>query len=30
MSFVEQEDVFAAMEPVLRGVFEEFARTASR
>ena len=25
MSFVEQEDVFAAMEPVLRGVFEEFA-----
>ncbi len=26
MSFVEQEDVFAAMEPVLRGAFEEFAR----
>ena len=25
MSFVEQDDVFAAMEPVLRGVFEEFA-----
>ncbi len=25
MSFVTQEDVFAAMEPVLRGVFEEFA-----
>jgi aspartyl-tRNA synthetase len=25
MSFVEQEDVFEAMEPVLRGVFEEFA-----
>jgi aspartyl-tRNA synthetase len=25
MSFVEQEDVFAAVEPVLRGVFEEFA-----
>jgi aspartyl-tRNA synthetase len=25
MSFVEQEDVFDAMEPVLRGVFEEFA-----
>ena len=25
MSFVEQEDVFAALEPVLRGVFEEFA-----
>ncbi|MEM8813265.1 MAG: aspartate--tRNA ligase [Pseudomonadota bacterium] len=25
MSFVEQEDVFAAIEPVLRGVFEEFA-----
>ncbi|EPX82768.1 aspartyl-tRNA synthetase [Rubellimicrobium thermophilum DSM 16684] len=24
MSFVTQEDVFAAMEPVLRGVFEEF------
>jgi aspartyl-tRNA synthetase len=26
MSFVEQEDVFAAVEPVLRGVFEEFGR----
>ena len=25
MSFVEQEDVFDAMEPVIRGVFEEFA-----
>ncbi|MCA3600024.1 MAG: aspartate--tRNA ligase [Methylobacterium sp.] len=25
MSFVEQEDVFATMEPVIRGVFEEFA-----
>ncbi|HMN73940.1 MAG TPA: aspartate--tRNA ligase, partial [Rhodoblastus sp.] len=25
MSFVEQEDVFAAMEPVMRGVFAEFA-----
>ncbi len=25
MSFVEQEDVFAAIEPVLAGVFEEFA-----
>ena len=25
MSFVEQDDVFAAMEPVLRGLFEEFA-----
>jgi aspartyl-tRNA synthetase len=25
MSFVEQDDVFAAMEPVVRGVFEEFA-----
>ena len=25
MSFVEQDDVFAAMEPVIRGVFEEFA-----
>ena len=24
MSFVEQQDVFAAVEPVLRGVFEEF------
>jgi aspartyl-tRNA synthetase len=26
MSFVEQDDVFAAMEPVIRGVFDEFAR----
>ena len=26
MSFVEQEDVFDAMEPVMRGAFEEFAR----
>ncbi len=25
MSFVTQEDVFASMEPVLRGVFEEFS-----
>jgi len=25
MSFVEQDDVFTTMEPVLRGVFEEFA-----
>jgi aspartyl-tRNA synthetase len=25
MSFVEQEDVFAAVEPVMRGVFEEFS-----
>src|SRR5690606_10639236 len=25
MSFVTQEDVFAALEPVLHGVFEEFA-----
>lgn len=25
MSFVEQEDVFAAMEPVIAGVFEEFS-----
>jgi aspartyl-tRNA synthetase len=25
MSFVEQEDVFAAMEPVMRGAFEEFS-----
>ncbi len=24
MSFVEQEDVFAAVEPVIRGIFEEF------
>lgn len=26
MSFVTQEDVFAAMEPVITGVFEEFAK----
>src|SRR5450432_610762 len=26
MSFVEQEDVFAAMEPVISGVFEDFAK----
>jgi aspartyl-tRNA synthetase len=26
MSFVTQEDVFAAVEPVLRGVFDEFGR----
>ncbi|MGJ4889620.1 aspartate--tRNA ligase [Bradyrhizobium sp. HKCCYLRH3099] len=26
MSFVEQEDVFAALEPVITGVFEEFAK----
>ncbi len=25
MSFVEQDDIFAAMEPVITGVFEEFA-----
>ena len=25
MSFVTQDDVFAAVEPVLHGVFEEFA-----
>jgi len=25
MSFIEQEDVFAAMQPVITGVFEEFA-----
>ena len=25
MSFVTQDDVFAAIEPVLHGVFEEFA-----
>jgi aspartyl-tRNA synthetase len=25
MSFIEQDDVFAAMEPVIRGVFEEFS-----
>lgn len=26
MSFVTQEDVFEAIEPVLQGLFEEFAR----
>ena len=26
MSFVTQDDVFAAVEPVMRGVFEEFAQ----
>jgi aspartyl-tRNA synthetase len=26
MSFVEQDDVFAAIEPVMRGVFEEFGK----
>ena len=30
MSFVTQEDVFAAIEPVLGGVFEEFAALRSR
>ena len=25
MSFVEQDDIFAAMEPVITGVFEEFS-----
>ncbi|MBN9442583.1 aspartate--tRNA ligase, partial [Bosea sp. (in: a-proteobacteria)] len=29
MSFVEQEDVFATMEPVITGVFEEFAEGRS-
>ena len=29
MSFVEQEDVFATMEPVIAGVFEEFAEGRS-
>ena len=29
MSFVEQEDVFSAVEPVLRGLFEEFANGKS-
>jgi len=27
MSFVEQEDVFAAVQPVVQGIFEEFAPT---
>ncbi|MEQ8498833.1 MAG: aspartate--tRNA ligase [Sneathiellaceae bacterium] len=30
MSFVEQEDVFTAVEPVLRGVFEEFGPAEGR
>ena len=30
MSFVTQEDVFAAIEPVMRGVFEEFADERAR
>jgi len=30
MSFVEQEDVFQAVEPVLRGVFEEFGPPEGR
>jgi aspartyl-tRNA synthetase len=29
MSFVEQDDVFAAMEPVITGVFEDFAKGKS-
>lgn len=29
MSFVTQEDVFEAIEPVLQGLFEEFARGKS-
>ncbi len=29
MSFVEQDDVFAAIEPVLQGVFEEFGKERS-
>jgi aspartyl-tRNA synthetase len=29
MSFVEQDDVFAAVEPVITGVFEEFAKGKS-
>jgi aspartyl-tRNA synthetase len=29
MSFVTQDDVFAAIEPVLAGVFEEFAALAA-
>ncbi len=29
MSFVEQADVFSTMEPVLRGVFEEFSNSKS-
>ena len=28
MSFVEQQDVFDAVEPVIRGVFEEFSEKA--
>ena len=30
MSFVTQEDVFAAIEPVMHGVFEEFAERPAR
>ena len=30
MSFVTQDDVFAAIEPVMRGVFEEFANFAGK
>ncbi len=30
MSFVEQEDIFATMEPVITGVFEEFAQGQAR
>ncbi len=29
MSFVEQEDVFATMEPIMRSLFEEFANGKS-
>ena len=30
MSFVTQDDVFNAIEPVLAGVFEEFAERQAR
>ena len=30
MSFVEQDDIFAAMEPVITGMFEEFAGISGR
>ena len=30
MSFVEQDDVFAAIEPVMRGVFQEFGKDETR
>jgi aspartyl-tRNA synthetase len=30
MSFVEQDDIFAAMEPVITGIFEEFAAIGGR